>query len=47
MGFQVYGIEQNAIHVDGVYLDEALMQLLLPQEPSQPLKASYGASDTS
>lgn len=28
-GFQVYGVEKNAINVDGEYLDEALMQLLL------------------
>jgi ribosomal protein S18 acetylase RimI-like enzyme len=28
-GFQIYGVEQNAIHVDGMFLDEALMHLSL------------------
>ena len=32
-GFQIYGIEQNAIHIDGLYFDEVLMHLLLPQKP--------------
>lgn len=32
-GFQIYGVEQNAIHVDGTYLDEELMYLSLSQEP--------------
>jgi len=37
-GFQVYGIEQHAIHIDGVYLDEALMQLWIPNnELSSPV----------
>jgi ribosomal protein S18 acetylase RimI-like enzyme len=29
-GFQIYGVEHHDIHIDGVYLDEALMQLWIP-----------------
>ena len=36
-GFQIYGVEQNAIHVDGMYLDELFMHLSLSQEPVQPM----------
>lgn len=27
MGFQIYGVEKNAIHIDGKFFDEVLMQL--------------------
>lgn len=29
LGFRIYGIEPNAIHIDGVYVDEVLMQFSL------------------
>jgi len=37
-GFQVVGIEQKAIQLDEGYVAEALMQLLLPQEPSSRMR---------